>query len=164
MVIPEVLASISIQPMTEHDLLEIVEIEEQSGLSRWGWAAYYAELKCTNRNLMLVARIDRGLRIDQNKEIAGYVVSRLSAGELHINNMAVRHEYRRQGIASALLRQVLKEAEETDAVEAILEVRAGNRSAQALYQACGFRVIGRRRNYYSYPVEDALIMAFDYNS
>ena len=41
--------------MSEHDLLEVVEIEEQSGLSRWGWAAYYSELQSGNRNLMLIA-------------------------------------------------------------------------------------------------------------
>ena len=40
----------------EHDLLEVVEIEEQSGLSRWGWAAYYAELQGGNRDLMLIAK------------------------------------------------------------------------------------------------------------
>ena len=47
---------IAIAPMTEHDLLEVVEIEEQSGLSRWGWAAYYAELQGANRELMLIAK------------------------------------------------------------------------------------------------------------
>jgi len=40
--------SINITRMSEHDLLEVVEIEEQSGLSRWGWAAYYAELQGAN--------------------------------------------------------------------------------------------------------------------
>ena len=47
---------IAIVRMTEHDLLEVVEIEEQSGLSRWGWAAYYAELQGGNRDLMLIAK------------------------------------------------------------------------------------------------------------
>ena len=54
-VAPE-LKEISIERMSEHDLLEVVEIEEQSGLSRWGWAAYYAEMQGANRDLMLVAR------------------------------------------------------------------------------------------------------------
>ena len=47
------LKDIAIMRMSEHDLLEVVEIEEQSGLSRWGWAAYYAELQSGNRELML---------------------------------------------------------------------------------------------------------------
>src|SRR5690349_20281265 len=49
-------SDVEIVRMTEHDLLEVVEIEEQSGLSRWGWAAYYAELQGGNRELMLVAK------------------------------------------------------------------------------------------------------------
>ena len=44
------LEHISISNMSEHDLLEVVEIEEQSQLSRWGWAAYYAELQGINRS------------------------------------------------------------------------------------------------------------------
>ena len=49
-------SDVSIERMTEHDLLEVVEIEEASGLSRWGWAAYYAELQGGNRDLLLVAK------------------------------------------------------------------------------------------------------------
>src|SRR5437667_12843561 len=89
----------SISRMTEHDLLEVVEIEEHSGLSRWGWAAYYAELQSSNCNLLLVARVIRPLEQHRTDNLAGYIVARLSVGELHINNVAVRDEYRRRGIA-----------------------------------------------------------------
>ena len=93
---------ILIMRMSEHDLLEIVEIEEQSGLSRWGWAAYYAELQGGNRDLMLVARVAL------SSNIAGYIIARETAGELHINNVAVRSEYRRRGIGATLLNRVLE--------------------------------------------------------
>ena len=83
---------ITITRMSEHDLLEIVEIEEQSGLSRWGWAAYYAELQGANRDLMLIAR-PTSASIVEPGPIAGYIVARETAGELHINNVAVRAEY-----------------------------------------------------------------------
>src|SRR4051794_15698389 len=92
----------SIVRMTEHDLLEVVEIEEQSGLSRWGWAAYYAELQGGNRDLMLVAKPAHVRGLDQH-QIAGYIVARETAGELHINNVAVRDPYRRRGYGLALL-------------------------------------------------------------
>lgn len=153
--------AVSISCMTEHDLLEVVEIEEQSGLSRWGWAAYYAELQGLNRPLMLVSRVSRPLEQPKTDNIAGYVVSRLIANELHINNVAVRVEYRRRGIGSALLKRILKEGERLQATVAFLEVRAGNSLAQALYRKCGFIVVGRRRGYYSAPHEDALIMSAD---
>lgn len=149
---------VSIANMTEHDLLEVVEIEEMSALSRWGWAAYYSELQGINRSLMLVARIVRPIEPERTRQVAGYIVARMAAGELHINNVAVRNEYRRCGIGAALLTQILEAAKQLDAKVAFLELRAGNTSAQALYEKCGFVLVGRRRNYYSEPPEDALTM------
>ena len=150
---------ISIERMTEHDLLEVVEIEEQSGLSRWGWAAYYAELQGANRDLMLVARLSQSAK--EAAPIAGYIVSRETAGELHINNFAVRPVFRRGGIGAILLNQVLNEARQRGATAAFLEVRSTNHIAQALYEKCGFRAIARRANYYSEPTEDAVVMSLE---
>ena len=151
---------ISIVRMSEHDLLEVVEIEEQSGLSRWGWAAYYAELQGGNRELMLVAKPIR-LRSTDHNQIAGYIVARETAGELHINNVAVRDQYRRRGYGSALLGRVLDEARKRRATTAFLEVRCGNSAAQALYEKCGFKAIAKRSNYYTDPSEDAVVMSLD---
>jgi ribosomal-protein-alanine N-acetyltransferase len=149
---------IIITHMLEHDLLEIVEIEEQSGLSRWGWAAYYAELQGGNRDLMLVARVAHSSIIDASP-IVGYIIARETAGELHINNVAVRSEYRRRGIGATLLNRVLEEARSRKAKAAFLEVRSANRAAQTLYEKSGFKAIARRANYYSEPQEDAVVMS-----
>ncbi|HSS19375.1 MAG TPA: ribosomal protein S18-alanine N-acetyltransferase [Pyrinomonadaceae bacterium] len=149
--------SVAIMAMTEHDLLEVVEIEESSGLSRWGWGAYYAELQGSNRNLMLVARVsDRQGEPDHG--VAGYIVARLGADELHINNVAVRDRYRRRGIGRALLQCILAQGKQSGVSCAYLELRAGNSAALALYEECGFRVTARRSKYYSAPPEDALVM------
>jgi len=144
--------------MTEHDLLEVVEIEEQSGLSRWGWAAYYAELQGVNRDLMLVAKPLHSAIIESSP-IAGYIVARETAGELHINNVAVRPEYRRCGIGAALLGRVIDEARRRNATAAFLEVRSANHAAQALYEKYGFKAIARRADYYADPREDAVVMS-----
>ena len=149
---------VSVSPMNEHDLLEVVEIEQSSGLSLWGWNAYHAELRSENRNLMWVARLADATSPEEKESIAGYVVARLAAGELHVNNLAVRQNHRQKGIGTALLTRILEEAKYADAFVAFLEVRAGNASARAFYERCGFRVVGRRRNYYPEPREDALIM------
>jgi len=154
------LKEISIERMSEHDLLEVVEIEEQSGLSRWGWAAYYAEMQGANRDLMLVARPSKSATLDSSP-IAGYIVARETAGELHINNFAVRSEFRRHGIGATLLNQVLHEARQRRATAAFLEVRSTNHAAQALYEKCGFRAIAKRANYYSEPSEDAVVMSLE---
>ena len=144
--------------MTEHDLLEVVDMEESSGLSRWGWAAYYAELQGGNRDLMLVARVADGDRKRGLPNLAGYIVGRMGADELHINNVAVRDAYRRRGIGRALLSRILDEGKRSGVPRAFLELRAGNSAALALYEECGFEVTSRRNRYYSDPVEDALVM------
>jgi ribosomal-protein-alanine acetyltransferase len=154
---------VAIVRMTEHDLLEVVEIEEQSGLSRWGWAAYYAELQGGNRELMLVAKPVGARGLDQY-QIAGYIVARETAGELHVNNIAVRDQYRRRGYGLLLLGSVLEEARRRSATMAFLEVRSGNSAAQTLYERCGFKAIARRSNYYSDPREDAVVMSLDLRS
>jgi len=155
--IPAASRGVSISRMTEHDLLEVVEIEESSGLSRWGWAAYYAELQGNNRHLMLVARVAGEHKRGRSK-LAGYIVARMGADELHINNVAVREPYRRLGIGRALLDRILAEGKRSEVPSAFLELRAGNTAALALYEDCGFRVTARRSKYYSEPVEDALVM------
>lgn len=149
---------IAIISMTEHDLLEVVEMEENSGLSRWGWEAYYAELQGSNRELMFVARVAKGKPGRGSPRLAGYIVARLGANELHINNVAVRESYRRRGIGRALLDKILTAGKRSGSRAAYLELRAGNSVALSLYQKCGFQVTARRGRYYSDPVEDALVM------
>jgi ribosomal-protein-alanine N-acetyltransferase len=146
--------SISIARMTEHDLLAVVEIEEGSGLSRWGWDAYHNQLQSPEEIIMLVARADSA-----GDAVAGFIVSRLIGPELHVYNVAVRPEFRRREIATQLLRAVLEWGQRNGGGLAFLEVREGNRAAQNLYRRCGFLVAGRRNQYYAAPVEDALLMS-----
>src|SRR6266511_3531527 len=141
---------ISIAQITEHDLLEIVEIEEQSGLSKWGWAAYYAELQTGNRELMLIARVAGSAALEK-EHIAGYIVAREASGELHINNVAVRDQYRRRGVGGMLLTRIIEAGRRRGAASAFLEVRHGNVKAQALYRRFGFKAIAQRPGYYSEP-------------
>jgi len=152
------ISAVTLEPMTEHDLLEVVEIEEISNLSPWGWDAYHLELQNGLGSLMLVARLSPDQDVT-HKSIVGFIVARQMAGEIHVNNVAVRPEARRLGVGQSLLRAVLEWGREHDSTQAVLEVRAENTTAQKLYQACGFEVIGRRRRYYKAPVEDALLMA-----
>jgi ribosomal-protein-alanine N-acetyltransferase len=146
-----------IDKMSEHDLLEVVEIEEQSGLSRWGWAAYHAELQSVDRSLLLVVRPrDEGAA---GQRVVAYIVARETAGELHINNVAVRPEYRKRGLGAFLLSRVLENARNLGVSIAYLEVRAGNIVARALYEKSGFSAIAQRPNYYTDPPEDAVVMS-----
>src|SRR5580765_4151074 len=99
---------ISIERMTEHDLTEVCAIEEMSDLSAWGWDAYHNELQSHLDTIMLVARLASSSSPD---EIAGFIVARVIADELHVNNVAVRPEFRGQGLGSALLQTTLDQAQ-----------------------------------------------------
>jgi [ribosomal protein S18]-alanine N-acetyltransferase len=153
---------VSIRRMTEHDLLEVVEIEEMSNLSPWGWDAYHSELQCQTTSLMLVARFGAA-SLSAEGHLVGFIVARELANEIHINNVAVKPEFRGQGLGRRLLKEALEWGRERRASQAVLEVRAGNEAAQQLYRGCGFEVIGRRRRYYRSPVEDALLMSVSLN-
>jgi ribosomal-protein-alanine N-acetyltransferase len=107
---------------------------------------------------MLIARVAKA-PIIEHQRIAGYIVARESAGELHINNVAVRDQYRRRGIGSALLGRIMETARRLKVQVAFLEVRSGNDAAKALYEKTGFRAIARRPGYYSDPREDAVVMS-----
>jgi ribosomal-protein-alanine N-acetyltransferase len=124
----------------------ILEIEQEA-FSESHWVAEdFAADDC------LVAELDG--------RIVGFLVSRQTfppaAGapaEREILNVAVRREYRRRGIATALLRQELSKR-----AVYFLEVRASNLSAQQLYRKFGFIEIARRPEYYDAPVETAIVM------
>lgn len=143
--------------MSEHDLLEVVEIEESTGLSQWGWDAYRAELS-KPESVMLVARNPATHRLPDGRNLGGYIAARINADELHVNNIGVRPGSRRLGIGGALLAAALDAAARRGAVTAVLEVRAGNAAALSLYGRFGFVVVGERKNYYREPVENAKIM------
>ena len=152
--------TVTIERMTEHDLLEVVEIEESARLSPWGWNAYHLELQSQIDSIMLVARCSGA----EACSIAGFIVARRLADELHVNNFAVKPDFRRQRIGQRLLRAVLSWGTANRLTHAVLEVRAGNSAAQELYRTCGFEVVGTRRRYYRDPVEDALLMTVSLKS
>jgi ribosomal-protein-alanine N-acetyltransferase len=148
-------AGFQILPMCEHDLLEVVEIEQVCGLSLWGWDAYHAELSRPEA-ITLVARAEGAL--EAGRVVAGFIAARVTAAELHVNNIGVREEVRRRGLGAVLLGRALEIGARLGAEGAVLEVRKGNLAAQGLYGHFGFRPVGERRNYYRDPSEDALVM------
>lgn len=80
------------------------------------------------------------------------------AEQIHINNLAVLPQLRGQGLGSRLLADVMAESARMGAESATLEVRRSNTAALRLYAKAGFTEAGVRRNYYTQPVEDALVL------
>jgi [ribosomal protein S18]-alanine N-acetyltransferase len=95
---------------------------------------------------------------DSSGAVVAYCAAWQILDELHINSLAVDERYRRQGIASALMRQVLSRGRDAGVRSATLEVRESNGAGRALYESLGFAVEGVRRGYYEHPVEDALVL------
>ena len=94
----------------------------------------------------------------ENDRVTGYVGSQTVVGETDMMNIAVHPDFRRRGIAEALVIALVEELKKQESRCLTLEVRASNESAQKLYEKLGFSQIGRRPKYYRNPREDALIL------
>ena len=150
----EATLAVAFDSMHREDLSEVLAIESLSFSEPWTEEMFLHELSAQGLAHVLVARADEG----SGPRIVGFLCDWIVAGELHINNIAVHPAYRRRGVASHLLEEMLRRAKVIGAKAGYLEVRASNEAANALYQRYGFRQIGRRRNYYDHPREDAIIM------
>ena len=138
----------------EQDLDGVLAVESESFTNPWTRDMYAWELQNRSMCHILLVRTPEC-------RVAGFCAFWLVFDEIHINNLALRPPFRARGIGTALLRQVLAEGRQLGARRATLEVRASNEPARKLYERMGFYVAGVRRNYYSEPVEDALILWLD---
>lgn len=139
----------TVEPMAERHLEEIAALERACFHEPWSVGALREELDNPN-NLFLV-----GVRGDA---VLGYVGCQTVLDEGYITNVAVSPDCRRQGVAAALLAELRRRAEEKALSFVTLEVRASNEPAIALYTGAGYVPVGTRRNFYTHPSEDALLM------
>ena len=102
--------------------------------------------------------LSRWLVAVEGEQVLGYVGSQTVLDESDMMNLAVDPAFRRRGIARALVLALIEELGKMGSRQLTLEVRASNESAQALYAQLGFESVGRRKNYYLNPREDALIL------
>jgi ribosomal-protein-alanine N-acetyltransferase len=93
--------------------------------------------------------------------VVGYIVFWSVTDEMHILNLAVGTDFRRQGIARKLVLAALKRAHGKGAKRAFLEVRVSNAAAHRFYSNLGFSGTSMRRDYYDFPVEDAIVMTLE---
>ncbi len=143
------------------DLQAVLELERASQSHPWTAAGFAAALAGRDGERALLLCEYRRLGLLVERRVLGYCVLRRAAGELEIHNVAVAPGARRRGLARRLLSVVLARAARAGAERALLEVRAGNAPAQALYGGLGFREVGRRPGYYSQPADDALVLALE---
>ncbi len=143
-------AAVRVEPMVLGDVQAVLEIERASFTTPWPPEAFQQELRHNRLARYTVAR--------QGNAVVGYAGVWLMVDEAHITTFAVHPDWRRQGIGRRLLLALFTVAEELAATRMTLEVRVSNVAAQALYQAYGFAIAGRRERYYTDDGEDAYVM------
>lgn len=123
----------------------VVNIENTCFSNPWSRADLIAQLENPTSHFYVAV---------EDGKVAGYMGLQIFSGEGYVTNVAVLPDYRRRGIAAALIAEAVKN--EMDFIS--LEVRKSNTPAISLYEKEGFKNVGIRPNFYSDPNEDAVIM------
>lgn len=141
--------SLLIRKMKINDIPAVLKMEKEVFSMPWSSWIFIQELLAPER-FYIVAEVEGNL--------IGYAGMQWVLDEAHITTLAVKKEWRRKGIGSKLLEELIKKAKEKDLKFLTLEVRASNYPAINLYKKFGFVIEGTRRRYYVNPTEDGLIM------
>ena len=138
-----------VRPMTEEDVERVAAIESEAFTSPWQADTFYTLLQRPGVELHVLD--DEGL-------VVGYSVVWCILDQGELSNIAVAPSHRGRGLAAQLLRHVMKLSKARGVESMYLEVRVSNTRAADLYRGFGFTEVGRRRNYYDRPREDAILM------
>lgn len=134
-------------PMAESHLAALAEIEKACFHAPWSEAMLREEL---GKGIFLVA--------ERDGQVVGYVGCQTVLDEGYITNVAVSPDCRRQGVGRALIAELVQRARAQGLSFVTLEARASNAPAIAVYEGAGFVRVGVRKNFYTAPTEDAVLM------
>ncbi|MCC8121513.1 MAG: ribosomal protein S18-alanine N-acetyltransferase [Oscillospiraceae bacterium] len=135
-------------PMDKSHLSAVAALERQCFSTPWTQAMLEEELynPCAS---FIVAQ-------GEDEQVLGYAGLHVAADEGYLDNIAVAEPFRRQGVGGALLETFLAFGR-VNLAFLTLEVRVSNEQAIRFYRSHGFQQVGRRKDYYQYPKEDALL-------
>jgi ribosomal-protein-alanine N-acetyltransferase len=150
-----------VRPATIADIAAVADIERSSFPDPWSAPAFAALLGRREVHFVVAAPASPEGADPVAGPVLGYAVAWFVVGEGEVANIAVHPECRGQGIGATLLDDVLRSATRARVTAVFLEVRESNEPARALYTSRGFQQVGRRRNYYRSPREDALLLRWD---
>lgn len=142
-------AEFVLRDMTAADIPTIVAIENASYTVPWSEETFRGLLRRRDADLIVLTA---------DELVIGFACMWCVLDQGELGNIALRPEWRGRGLAARLLAEVLLRARRRSIRELFLEVRPTNAVARRLYERFGFRQIGRRRNYYQQPTEDALVL------
>ena len=139
----------TIREMSASDVDAVAALEAEIFSMPWS-AQWFADTLCREDVLFLVAC--------EEETLLGYVGVYCTADEGEITNVAVVQSARNRGIGRELLLEMIKRIEQRGISRLVLEVRVSNDPAIRLYEKQGFAVMGKRKNFYEKPTEDAYVM------
>ena len=142
---------VRIVPMTADHLDDIARLEQICFSRPWSLRMLAEELE--NQCAAFLVALEPG-----TEKVIGYAGLLVMADEGYITNVAVFPEYRRRGVAEQIIQVFCDFAQGNHLAFLTLEVRPSNAPAISLYNSFGFEEVGRRKNYYDLPREDALIL------
>ena len=142
-----------IRPMTLEDLEYVTAIEAAVFSMPWSKEGFAAALVMPGAKYLVAA--------DKEERILAYCGYYGAFDEAEITNVAVEPEARRNGYATLMLLELLKQAKQDGIKKVYLEVRYSNVGAIALYERLGFKRLGLRRDFYERPKEDAIVMLLE---
>ena len=151
LILEKIQSTVTIREMTEDDIKSIAELEKECFSEPWSETSLRDEL--TNETARFYVLRD-------GKNLLGYIGANNICNEVYITNVAVNSECRGKGYGKILVNHLIKQSEAERAFFITLEVRKSNENAIKLYEKCGFKLIGERKNFYSKPTEDALIYTY----
>ncbi len=137
-----------IVPLSDEHLSALAELEVLSFSEPWSRESL--AILTGERGFGVVAMLD-------GRAVA-YGGATFVLDEGNITNIATHPDFRGQGIGHAVVQALLRAAKEREITSVFLEVRPSNAPALALYRGEGFEEIGRRKNFYRHPTEDAILM------
>jgi [ribosomal protein S18]-alanine N-acetyltransferase len=140
---------LAIERMKEPDLKQLFRIEKESFSDPWIRESFLEDI---NKDFTYPAVVRK------DGKLVAYTCLWKIEDELQIANIAVDNEHRSQGIGQKLMEWIIEQGLKQKCKTVTLDVRISNSIALTLYRKFGFEQIGRRKNYYRFPVEDAIIM------
>ncbi|MGN0499389.1 MAG: ribosomal protein S18-alanine N-acetyltransferase [Acutalibacteraceae bacterium] len=140
--------------MNQRHISDVAEIERQCFSKPWSENAIAAELENDSAHFFVANLCG---------EVIGYIGMHCAADECYVANVGVLKKYRRMGVGSALIKYAAETARQMKMSFISLEVRPSNTEAVRIYERFGFERVGLRKNFYSEPKEDGLIMTLRFN-
>ena len=154
--------------MREADIATVQEIERAIFSTPWPRNAYYRELDSRSSAHYMVLRQEGPVEMpagiqgsDFDPSIVGYGGMWRMYDEAHVTTIGVRQDLQHRGHGRVLFAGLVQAAYDMGAKWVTLEVRTSNENAMKMYEAFGFKVIGRRKGYYTDNGEDAIVMWSD---